>query len=149
MGISTAVESTAFASMDVISDLLPHIDCFLMDIKHMNSKKHIEYTGKSNERILQNAYEIAKQARRLVIRVPVIPGFNDSEGEIADIASFAAGLHNVKEMNLLPYHRMGSDKYRWLGREYLLEGVMPPENEHMERLRETAEKCGIFCKIGG
>lgn len=149
LGISTAIESTGFASMETISRLLPHIDYFLMDIKHMDSKKHKEFTGQSNEKILKNAIEIAKRANSLTIRVPVIPGFNDTEKEISDIAEFAAKLHGVREIHLLPYHRMGSDKYRWLGREYSLSDIMPPTEEKMNSLKEVAKRAGIECIIGG
>ena len=149
MGLSTAVETTGFASFDVISRLLPHIDYVLMDIKHKNSAKHKEYTSQPNELILENAPKIAKQAKNLIIRVPVIPTFNDKPDEIKEIAEFAASLEGVEEMHLLPYHRMGSDKYRWLGREYSLTNINPPENDYMQMLRKTAEECGIRCQIGG
>ena len=148
-GISTAVETTGYADFNIISRLIPHIDCFLMDIKHINSEKHKAYTGRENELILENAKEISKRAKRLVIRVPVIPGFNDTPEEISDIAAFASSLDGVNEINLLPYHRMGSDKYRWLGRSYTLPELIPPTDEHMQILQETARKYGLFCKIGG
>ncbi len=148
-GISTAVESCGYASFDVIMKLLPHIDTFLMDIKHMNSEKHKEYTGRPNELILENAKKIASSANQLIIRVPVIPTFNDTVSEITEIAKFAASLPNVSEMHILPYHRMGSDKYRWLGREYTLGDIVTPGDEQMELLRKSAEDCGINCRIGG
>ncbi len=148
-GVTTAVESTGYASFDVIDKLLPHIDYFLMDIKHMDSKKHESFTGRPNELILENAKKIAKGAKSLTIRVPVIPTFNDTVAEITEIAKFAASLDNVSEMHILPYHRMGSDKYRWLGREYTLSELTAPSDEHMENLRQAAEACGIKCQIGG
>ena len=77
-GISTALESTACASYESIQKLLPYLDWYLMDIKHTNSEKHKEFTGKGNELILENAKRLARDAKNLVIRVPVIPTFNDS-----------------------------------------------------------------------
>lgn len=146
---TTAIESTACASYDVIERILPYLDVYLMDIKHMNPQKHKEYTSRSNELMLENAKKIAKAAKRLIIRVPVIPGFNDTEEEISDIAGFAKGLETVQEIHLLPYHSYGSGKYAALGREYGMEGIVPPAAEHMERLKQAAERSGLRCQIGG
>ena len=147
--INTAMESTGFASFDVIERFLPHLDLYLMDIKHINSHKHREFTGKPNELVLENAKKIAKNAKKLIIRVPVIPTFNDTKEEILDIAKFASSLENVDEINLLPYHRLGADKYKWLGREYLMGDVLPPGTDKMNELKAVAESTGLKCKIGG
>lgn len=150
-GLHTAMESTAFANYAVIDRILPVLDQYLMDIKHINSEKHQLFTGQRNELVLENAKKIAASGKtELIIRVPVIPTFNDTEAEIAEIAEFAGGLPGVKEINLLPYHRLGSDKYDGLNREYSLMGIMPPRIEEMERLKVVAEKhSGLLVKIGG
>ena len=149
MAINTAVETTGFAAYETIEKLLPYIDTVLMDIKHIDSAKHKAFTTQSNERILENAIKIAENANKLIIRVPIIPTFNDTEAEISSIANFAASLKNVDEINLLPYHNYGRDKYIGLGREYLMGDVPPPTNEHMEKLKAVAERSGLKCKIGG
>ena len=148
-GLHTAVESTANAPYENIQKILPYLDMYLMDIKHMDSAKHKEYTGVGNERILENARKIAESGVRLIVRTPVIPGFNDTEGEILRIARFAASLPGVKEHHLLPYHRLGSDKYAGLGRRYSLPEILPPSNEKMEFLLSVAERAGLKCQIGG
>ena len=147
--INTAVETTGFASYEKIEKMLPYIDTVLMDIKHIDSKKHKEFTTQPNERILENAVKIAENAKKLIIRVPVIPTFNDTEPEIAAIAKFAKSLKGVTEINLLPYHSFGRDKYEGLGREYLMGELPSPTDEQMERLKKAAENCGLNCKIGG
>ncbi len=147
--INTAMESTGFAKFDVIEQYLPYLDLYLMDIKHMNSKKHAQFTSKPNELILGNAKKIAKQAKKLIIRVPVIPTFNDTEEEILEIAEYASELPNVNELHLLPYHRLGQDKYKGLGRAYELMDLVPPSDEHMQRLLKAAETTGLKCQIGG
>ena len=92
----------------------------------------------------------AQGKQDLVIRVPVIPGFNDRTDEIESIARFSAGLRGVKRMHLLPYHRLGQDKYDGLGREYLMKDTLPPSMEHMQRLKEAAARVsGLDCQIGG
>lgn len=148
-GVHTAIETTGFASPEVIERYLPVLDCVLMDIKHINSEKHQEFTTRPNDRILQNARLIAEKAKRLIIRVPVIPTFNDTEAEIGEIAAFAASLPNVNEIHLLPYHRMGTDKYTGLGREYTMAHITPPTAEHMELLKQKAESYGLKALIGG
>ena len=150
-GYHTAIETTAFASREVVDRLLPHVDLFLMDIKHVDSQKHEAFCGKPNELILQNAKYIAENARELIIRVPCVPTFNDTEQEIAAIARFAASLHGVRELHLLPYHRLGQDKYAGLGRSYTLAHVTPPTNEHMERLAAAARAAApsLAVQIGG
>lgn len=150
-GINTAMESMGCAKWETIEQLLPYLDQYLLDIKHMNPKKHQEFTGRSNELMIENAMKIAKSGMtELSIRVPVIPGFNDTEEEIRQIAAYTATLPNVKRMHLLPYHRLGQDKYTGLNREYLMGDVKPPSNEHMEKLLKVAEMTsGIECQIGG
>ena len=149
MSINTAVETTGFASFEKIEKLLPYIDTVLMDIKHTDSAKHKEFTTQPNELILENAPKIAEKANKLIIRVPVIPTFNDTEKEIESIAKFASSLKGVDEINLLPYHKYGKDKYEGLEREYSMGDLMPPTDEHMQKLKAVAERCGLKCKIGG
>ena len=148
-GLHTAIESAASAPYEEIEKLLPHLDLFLMDVKHMDPVKHKEYTGVSNERIIENARRIAKSGVRLIVRTPVIPTFNDTPEEIAAIAAFARELGSVTEHHLLPYHRLGQDKYAGLGRSYSLSEIEPPSREKMEYLLSVAERSGLKCQIGG
>ncbi len=148
-GFNTAIETTGIAPFDVISRYLPHLDYIMMDIKHTNEEKHKEFTGQPNRRILENARKIAESGANLTIRVPVIPGFNDTPEEISAIAEFAKTLPGVEHLHLLPYHRMGEDKYAALGRTYALAGVLPPSDEKMQYLLKTAQKSGLICQIGG
>ena len=150
-GIQTAMESTGCASYETIAEILPYLDQFLYDIKHINSAKHKEFTGRSNELMLENAKKTAYSGQtELIIRVPVIPTFNSEPREISEIAKFAAGLPSVKKLHLLPYHRLGQDKYEGLGRDYLMKNITPPTQEQMENLLAVASKAsGLICQIGG
>ena len=151
VGINTAMESMGCAGWEVIQGILPWLDHYLMDIKHMDSAKHKQFTGKGNELMLENAGKIAASGQtRLSIRVPVIPTFNDTIEEIRAIAEFADTLPGVEEIYLLPYHRLGQDKYEGLGRTYELPDILPPESEHMEGLKREVERCTkLRCHIGG
>ena len=148
-GINTAIETTSFTKFEIIEEMSPHIDCYMMDIKHINSEKHKAFTGVPNELILENAKKISEIRDELIIRVPVVPTFNDTEEEIEDIAKFASSLKAVSQIHLLPYHRLGMDKYKALGREYTLSEIVTPTEDKMNILKQTAEKSGLYCQIGG
>lgn len=147
-GINTAIESTACAEYSRIEAILPYLDTYLMDIKHINSDKHREFTGRSNKLILENAKKLANEKCNLIVRVPVIPTFNDTPQEIYDIAAFARSI-GVKEIHLLPYHRLGTDKYTALGREYLMGHIDLIPKEKIATLQNVASSVGLICKIGG
>lgn len=146
---NTAVETAAFVNKDVLKRILPLLDLVMMDIKHMNSEKHREYIGQGNEIILENAKFIASSGTQLIIRVPVIPGFNDDKDNILKLSQFVVSLKNVREIHLLPYHRLGENKYGYLGYKYKMPPIDPPSNEDMKKLKNIVESFGLICKIGG
>ncbi len=147
--INTAIETTGYADFSVIERYLPYVDTFLMDIKHINSEKHKAFTGVDNSRILENAKKIASSNKvNYIVRTPVIPTFNATEEEIGEIAKFASEI-GAKEMHILPYHRIGTDKYKGLGRDYLLSEIEPPSKETMQRLLDVVKAYGLKCQIGG
>ena len=151
MGINTAMESMACAEYSVIEKILPYLDTYLMDIKHTDPQKHKQFTGRSNELMMENAKKVAASGQtELVIRVPVIPTFNCTVTEIESIAKFAAGLPGVKKLHLLPYHRLGQDKYEGLGRNYELKELVPPANDTRQELLRAAQRVtDLDCQIGG
>ncbi len=148
-GLHTAIESTANADFEKIKEILPYLDLYLMDVKHMDSAKHKQYTRVGNELILENAKKIAQSGVELIIRTPVVPTFNDTAEEIRAISKFAASLSGVTQHHLLPYHRLGQDKYAGLGRNYQLKDILPPTKEKMQYLLSVAEESGLKCQIGG
>ncbi len=149
-GFSTAMESMACCDYSKINDILPYLDTYLCDIKHMDPGKHKEYCGRDNELMLENIRKIASDGRcELVIRTPVIPSFNDTVGEIGAIADFASRLPRVRQMHLLPYHKLGYDKYMGLGRDYPMGDLKTPDRKRMLELKRRVEEAGLICMIGG
>ncbi|MCC6094729.1 MAG: glycyl-radical enzyme activating protein [Eubacterium sp.] len=149
-GYSTAMESMAGLPWDRIQMVLPYLDEYLMDIKHMNAEKHKAFIGKDNHLVLENARRVAEAGKcRLIIRTPVIPTFNDTEEEIDAIALFASSLPGVRELHLLPYHKLGYDKYVGLGRPYLMGSLETPPREKFVTFKKIAESHGLVCVIGG
>lgn len=138
--IHTAVETCGYANWSNIKKILDYTDLFLYDIKVMDPYDHKEYTGKGNELILQNARRIAEHGVPLIIRVPVIPRYNDSEENIKRIVRFAKGLKSDMDVELLPYHRFGESKYEAMGRTYQLTGVQSLSDEEIENLKSIVSK---------
>ncbi|MDU2064292.1 MAG: glycyl-radical enzyme activating protein [Sporomusaceae bacterium] len=147
--IHTAIETTAFASFEVIRELLPWIDLAMCDLKHVDGLKHLQYTGRPNDMILENLRKIGLSGTSIVIRVPVVPGFNSTKDEISRIALYAATIPGVKQLHLLPYHRLGESKYNGLGKNYAFSGIEPLQPVMMEELLEVAKYSGLNCQIGG
>lgn len=150
-GLTTAMESMGCAKWETIEAILPYLDQYLMDIKHMDPEKHRQFTGKRNDLMLSNAKKIATSGKtELIIRVPVIPTFNETPEEIRAIAEFAATLPGVKRLHLLPYHRLGQDKYEGLGREYTMKDIPLLTKEHIELLKSVARQAsGLEIQTGG
>ena len=147
--VHTAMETCGYVKWDQLEKILEHIDLLYFDIKHMDSRIHEEITGVSNELILENARK-ASEMRPIIIRIPVIPGLNDSEENLLNTAKFASELgENLLRIELLPYHKFGTGTYEQLGREYSLKHIEPPSEEHMNKLKKVTESCGVKVQIGG
>lgn len=147
-GWHTAIETTAFASEEIVKKVFPHIDLALMDIKSTNYDLHKKFTGVSNESILKNA-KLVSEITNMVVRVPLIPGFNSREEDVLELSKFVKTLNNVKGIHLLPYHTYGENKYELLGREYLMDKSASIKQEEIEKLKSIVESQGLQCVIGG
>lgn len=144
--IHTAIESAMFTKPEIVDRFLLYTDLFLTDIKHMNSARHKELTGVNNETILNNIIKLVK-SKKVVVRVPIIPGLNDDEANILATASFCME-NNISKINLLPYHNLGLVKYEQLGLEYGLKEIIPPEASRIELLKDLVQSIGVECVIG-
>jgi len=145
----TAMETCAFTSWTKLGPLVDVLDLVYIDLKHMDEKTHIEWTGVSNRGILENIRKVARH-NQVILRIPVVPGFNDSEENIRRSAQFAGELgNNLIRLELLPYHLYGIHHYDELERECPVASIQPPTEEHMEELRDLARSAGINVEIGG
>ena len=148
-GTNTALDTCGYAKKEIYEKLLPNVDLILLDIKEMNSEKHKEFTGVSNEKILENAKWLAKYAqqhdKKLWIRTPLIPDYTATEENIEGIGNFIINeLDNIPERwDLLAFNNLCADKYERLDLEWDLAGVpLMKENEIMF-LYEVAKKTGV------
>lgn len=147
--VHTALETSALTPWESLASLLSHLDLIYIDLKHMDEVKHREWTGVSNRRILENIRRAARE-KSMILRIPVIPGFNDSAENISESAKFAKELGaNLLRIELLPYHQFGIHKYAELDRDYAIESIRPPSDEQMARLRDIAREAAIAVEIGG
>lgn len=147
-GLHTAIETSANCSWKALSKLLPVTDLVIMDIKHLHPTRHLEATGASNERILENARRLAESGKPLIIRVPVIPTVNDEPEEIQAIARLVRAFQNLQYLELLPFHRLGEGKYRALGLDYRASRLEAPPREKMRQLAAQAGECGVEVRVG-
>ena len=147
--IGTALETAGYVPWSSVEAVLPWVDYLLYDVKHLDSEIHLTYTGIPNALILDNLRQVAPLARHLIVRVPVIPGFNATDGAIREIAEFTLGLPGVKELHLLPYHRHGQPKYAQLDWNYELDGIDPLTVEREQELAAIVRDVGLECRIRG
>lgn len=142
-GIPTAIETAAFAPPEVIRKIVPLTDWIFCDIKTMDEEKHREATGVSNRPILDNIRLMSALGADLHLRVPVIPGFNDTRGDAERIAAFISSLPGRHSLELLPFHGWCVSKYASLGRAYRGENLKTPDREQLGDLASAAEKYGV------
>jgi pyruvate formate lyase activating enzyme len=150
-GIHTAIETCGYADWETLKDVLQYVDLVLFDFKHMDSAKHLEYTGVSNDLILDNVQKIHHVLKTPIwARIPVIPGYNDSIKNINATAEFIAKeLSPSIPVHLLAYHRLGETKYKRLEREGKNLSIDPPSNENMLKLQKIVASHGLDAHIGG
>ncbi|MFC2099600.1 glycyl-radical enzyme activating protein [Candidatus Bipolaricaulota bacterium] len=147
--IHTVIETSAHADAQLVSEVARRSDWMFVDLKHMDSARHRAGTGVDNERILANLEALASSPRkaRVVVRIPIVPGFNDSRANLSDSARFLARL-GLTEVNLLPFHRMAESKYTQLGSDYAHTSTQPPTADEMETHRQIFVSAGLDCHIG-
>jgi pyruvate formate lyase activating enzyme len=155
--LHTAIETCGYAPWKRLEALLEYVDFLLYDIKHMDPLVHKRITGVSNRLVLKNLERIASREGEMptVVRIPVIPGLNDSEANIAATAKFVSDLGTIRGLELLPYHRLGMSRYEEFGMIYKLRQIASPSAEHMERLEAIVDSFGLkfdwsderFCSV--
>lgn len=141
-GIDTCIETSFYGAWDKIEPMLGSTDTAFVDMKLMNPEEHRKYTGVDNEVILSNIRKAGtrKSSMKLIIRRPLVPGVNDSQKDLELLGRFLSELPGVDHLQLLPYHRLGTETYRKLGLTYQLPKVESPSQEYMERCRDITDK---------
>ena len=133
-GLHTAIDTAGHVPYEYFERILPHTDLFLYDIKCFDEEKHKKYTGATNEQIFSNLERLLDLGAKVWVRIPIIPGVNDTTSEMEKIKGFINSAGDVERIELLPYHAMGEHKYEALGKKITSFAV--PEKEKMELLRK-------------
>lgn len=147
--IHTAIETTGSVAPEWLEKVIPLVDLFLYDIKQLDDEKHREMTGVSNALILANLRRVVDSGAAVWIRIPVVPGFNDSVEALAPILDRAREL-GVGRVHLLPYHAYGSNKYRLLDRPYNMPDTKGTDLKHrVESLLASLDCRELRVHVGG
>jgi len=149
-GIHTCLDTSGFCEWEILDTLRPYVDIFLYDIKCMSAKQHVMRTGVNNSPILANLRRLVEVKAEVIVRIPVIPGFNDSPEHMERVADFLEDLGpSIIRVDLLPFHNWCQDKYRWLGREWEYRDVESLAASEVSDLQDILEERGLATTIGG
>ena len=146
--IHTAVDTSGYIPWKILERLNSKIDLFLYDLKIMDDKRHKKYTGVSNKLILENLKKLSLVHHNIFIRFPIIPGINDDDQNIREMGEFLSSL-KIAQINLLPYHFMGIDKYKRLERIYKLADIHSPSKEKLSDISTILRNFNLKVKLGG
>ncbi|HHC3261397.1 glycyl-radical enzyme activating protein [Klebsiella pneumoniae] len=148
-GIHTAVETCLHVPWKYIEPSLPFVDLFLADLKHVDEAVFLQWTDGSARRVLDNLQRLAQAGKKMIIRVPLIQGFNASEADIAAITDFAADRLQVSEIHFLPYHTLGMNKYQLLSQPYTAPDKPLDAPELLAFAQDYAQSKGLTAKLRG
>lgn len=145
LGIGTAVETCGQVESTRFASLMPLVDTYLFDLKHMDPEVHQALTGSDNHLIHANFGALVAAGKHVIPRLPMIPGLNDSDENLLATCAFLKA-HNLPELNLLPYHELGINKYDRVGMVYDLH-LTPHTNEEIAQKKALVESQGLICEV--
>lgn len=148
-GIHTALDTCGYASWETLNHLRQDVDLFLYDLKLMDEERHRQFTGVSNQLILENLRRLSALGSSLLVRFPVIPYINDDEINLRQVVDFLLSLPQKYPVDLLPYHASALHKYNGLGVEYRLPETPTPDQERLNVIKNFFEIYGFNVRIGG
>ncbi len=148
-GISIAVDTCGYVAPEVFRRVAEHVDLFLYDLKIMSDDRHREFTGFSNESIHENLRWLSERGASVVVRFPLLPGINDDEENIRELAGFLASLPSRPPVDILPYHKAGVDKYSRLDKEHRTPQLQPPSDDSIAAVVRQLADFGLQVTVRG
>jgi len=156
-GIHTALDTSGYAPSSIVDRAADSANLFLFDIKHMDSKEHERWTGVPNSQILENLSSLCARGASIWVRIPLIPGVNDSKDNLEATANILEGLNFAKDLNqgcsravqILPYHDSAKNKYALRGLPYPMAGFPTPSADTATMAMDTFSSRGITARVGG
>jgi len=143
------LDTSGYADKWVFRRISSKVDLVLFDLKLLSYEDHKKYTGVTNFKILDNLGFMESHNIRYWLRLPIIPGITDTEFNLSKAREIIPMLKSCEELDLLPYHSFGENKYEKIGLEYKLKGLAPPSKERMEEIKKYFEDTGTKVRIGG
>ncbi len=147
--IGVNIETTLHVNWEKVERCIGLVETFLVDLKHTDKNKFKLFTGGDAELVMNNLKKLAYSGAHIIIRIPVIPGFNHSENEMTQIIDFVSSLKDVSEIHFLPYHTFGVEKYKMLGMKYSFANIKQVQNSEIRTYVEYAQLKMFKTKIGG
>ena len=147
--ISTNMETSLHVKWTLVERVIGLVRTFLVDLKHTDPVKFRHFIKGDAALVMENMEKLAYFGTHVVVRIPVIPGFNHSEKEIQTMVDFVSTIKGIKEIHFLPYHTFGVEKYQMLGMEYLGDSTVQLEEEELLPYIQYAQSQGLISKIGG
>jgi len=147
--IHTTLDTCGYAPSETLERISDKVDLFLYDLKLLDDEKHKEFVGTSNKPILENLKNLSEKGKRIIIRIPLMADMNDDDENVGKIAEFLLPLKNVKQINLLPYHKGGAEKYKRLRRRKIRYTFQPTSEKITKKIKKTLGDYGFSVKVGG
>lgn len=147
-GIKVAIDTCGYVDTPLGLEVLKQADLLLFDLKGIDEVRHKENTGVSNQLILRNLKQVNEWRKSIIIRIPVIPGYNDSPEELTAMAELLSTLGSVERLDLIAFHEFGRVKYDQLGMEYRVKSH-PIDPQRQQELKEFFQSYGLNVQLGG
>ena len=149
LDIHTAVDTSGYSSKEAFESIIPYTDLFLFDLKIMDEAEHKKYTGVSNKIILRNLTYLSESAKKIRIRIPLIPDITDTKSNLRQIAKFLSELKNISNVDLLPYNELSEGKNKKFSSKVKLENLKMQSDESLDKIKKTFEPLGVEITIRG
>lgn len=148
-GIDTAIETCGFADWEVMEEFIPVVDTFLYDLKAFDPDVHRELTGRDNGRILSNLHGLVERGAKVLVRMPMVKGYNDDPRMLELTSEFLRGLDHgsVVGVDILPYHKLGVSKYGEIDQGYAIEGDPSFTDEEIQAVVDVMSGSGLPVKV--
>ena len=148
-GIHVAIDTCGYVDTPEGLQVLKNADLLLFDIKGMDPARHLENTGVSNELIWRNLRMLGDMGKDIIIRMPIIPGYTDDDGEIRQAAEELSKIRSIRRVDILPVHQFGRVKYDQIGMEYTVDPTLTIPEERQQAIKALFEDYGFKTQIGG
>lgn len=149
-GIHLALDTCGYTEWDKLAETMSFADLYLYDLKVMDNELHLRYTGVSNRQILENLERLVLAGKSIIVRIPVIPGINDTDDNFNALRVYLGRLRpGISEVNLLPFHAAAENKYKRFRRANFMQNVKSTPAEHLRERKKELEDDGYKVKIGG